>query len=189
MSKFLVGGRVFEYPSRSECEETSVDLEGNISLLSPATGFLFEPTLSQEFSADSAWSRLVKNEKTDPTTEEGWERIKSHAYHCFLSPDESMACFYSSKVYVCVMDVNTGELLWFRQFEGDVSNYIVGKPLFHPNRRILAWKEQLGGDGDSAYEMEECGIWVVEMKSVDSEPVKLDHGGKEIPAPPRIDCT
>jgi hypothetical protein len=178
VSKFLVGGRVFEYPARPESAETSVDLEGNVTVSHSAAESSFKATMVQEFSANSAWSRLVKNEKTDPTTEEGKENITSDGYHCFLSPDESMACFYASKVYVCVMDVQSGELIWFHQFEGDISHYVVEKPLFHPHRRILTWLEERTEDGDS-YQKEMNSMWIVEMDSVDSKPVRLDHRGKK----------
>jgi len=176
VSKFLVGGRVFEYPPLSECEKALVDIEGNI--IAPATvKSSFRPTLAHQFSADLAWNRLVKNEKTDPTTEEGLRSIKTDAYRCFLSPDESMACFYADKVYVCVMDVQSGDLIWFHQFKGDVSNYVVRKPLFHPYRKVLTWMEELRED-DDGYQKEVHSMWMVQMDSVDSKPVRLDHGGK-----------
>ena len=161
-----------------EYEVTSVDLEGNVIISPTAIQSPFEPTLSCDFDANLAWSRLVKKGKIDPTTKRGLKDIKTDAYQCFFSPDESLACFYANKVYVIVMDVHTGELIWFHQFEGDVQDYIVRKPLFHPSRRILAWLEQLGKDGDDFNSREECGMWIVEMDNVDSKPVRLDHGGK-----------
>src|SRR3954465_4201140 len=165
MTKFMVGGRVFEYPPMLENKTTKVDLDGQVIMpnsdLQPLSSH-FAPTLCCEFEADFVWSRIVKKQKIDPTTEEGLTTIKEDAYQCFLSPDESMACFYTSRAYIAIMDVGTKELVWFHQFEGAVEKYVVRKPLFHPTRRILAWVEHLGKEGEDSNE-KWAGLWMVEM--------------------------
>ena len=72
-----------------------------------------------------------------------------------------MICFYCAKVYVAVLDTQTGELVWFYQFEGNVEDYWLKEPAFHPTRRILVWLEQYGNDGENFNSKEDCGMWLV----------------------------
>jgi hypothetical protein len=104
------------------------------------------------------------------------EDIKADAYWCFLSPDESMICFYCHDIYVAVFSTQSFELMWFYQYTKHPKNYQQGKPIFHPWKPMLAWKEKWGENR----EYREGGVFIVDCDKLENEPVLLkDSNGED----------
>jgi hypothetical protein len=97
-------------------------------------------------------------------------------YWSFFSPDESLLCFYSTKEYIAVYDVESRDLRWCHRLKGmAVSHYWMSKPVFHPTKPMMAWIEQCGkNDSEDFSSLKDCGVYICDVSHPNGLPARLE---------------
>jgi hypothetical protein len=139
------------------------------------------PTAVRDFQPGGVWNKIARAIKDPPQGEkpkslgEDIHDLETQGYWSYLSPDESLVCFYVTKVYIAVFDVESGNLRWCHRLKGKGGDYWMEKPAFHPTRPLMAWIEQYGKDGKEDFEpYRDCGVYIVNLSSPENLPVRLE---------------
>ncbi|KAF2189399.1 hypothetical protein K469DRAFT_64389 [Zopfia rhizophila CBS 207.26] len=128
----------------------------------------YNPTPIHVYDPNVVWNRLTTKPKLDLSKSDTMKNIKEDCYWSFLSPDESMVCFYCSGVYVAVFSTTSSELMWFHQYTKH-DRYSQNKPIFHPSEPVLAWKEKWGEDKTYS----KGGMFVAHCDGIENKPMLL----------------
>jgi hypothetical protein len=149
---FIVGGRLY-----SMSDKTSE---------SPKLIRTFDPTL--------AWKKLLEDSGI-PDEKQDLSDLNDECFWSYFSPDGSLICFYASKEYTIVYDVQTGDLRWcFKHKGSSASDYWESKPVFHPSLPMMAWVGQLAKDGREDFDsLKHCGVYLVDLSSPDASPARI----------------
>ena len=126
------------------------------------------------FDPAPAWKKLLEEPGT-PDEDQDRSDLKDECFWSYFSPDGSLICFYATKEYIVVYDVQTGDLRWCYKHKGrSASDYWASKPLFHPNHPMIAWVGQFGKDGREDFSsLKHCGVYPVDFSRPDAIPVRV----------------
>lgn len=93
-----------------------------------------------------------------------------------MSLDESLLCFYSTKEYIAVFDVESRDLRWYRRLKGDaVNDYWMSKLVFHPTKPMMAWIEQYGKNHNEDFSLlKDCGVYISDVSHPNDLPARLE---------------
>jgi hypothetical protein len=137
------------------------------------------PILIHKFDPTPVWDRLVSDRegKDEEQIEREIKDLDDRCFWSFLSPDESLLCFFATEDYIAVFDVESRELRWCHRLKGHSANdYWQSKPVFHPTKPMIAWIEQFGKDcRDDFSSLKHCGVYICDTSSQDNLPLRLEE--------------
>ena len=131
-------------------------------------------TLVRKFDPTAAWKQLGAD---SGLFEEDVDRLEleDECFWPYFNLNASLVCFYATKEYIIVYDVDTGNLRWCHKLKGrNTFDYWVSKPVFHPKLPMMAWVGRFGkgrrGDFDS---LKHCGIYLADLSTLDATPERV----------------
>ena len=148
---FTVGGRLYSFLDKSK-----------------------SATLVRTFDPTAAWKQLGKDFGLSEE-DVGRLELEDECFWSYFNPKASLICFYATKEYIIVYDVDTGNLRWCHKLKGrNSSDYWDSKPVFHPKLPIMAWVGQFGKDDRGDFDsLKHCGVYLVDLSTPNATPERV----------------